>query len=79
MRKFKLILATMAAVMLLSVMAGPAFAGGRQGADNGNSANTNIYAVCHEAGDMAFTLWVGDEDSRDDHTDHGDALGECAD
>ena len=81
MRKTKMlgIIGILMGLMLIgSLLAGPAFAGGKKGAANGNSENSNDFAVCHETGKgNFFTLWL-DAEGHADHIAHGDADGVCA-
>ena len=78
-RKLMGILGILMGLMLMgSMLASPAAAGGRQGAGNGNSGTSNDFPVCHQKGNgTSFTLWLGDADSQQDHIDHGDSLGPC--
>jgi len=74
MRK-KLFAIAFAGSLALSV-AVPAFAAHDQG--NGNSQDENV-AICHQSGSKEHTIYVsGDEDTLDDHADHGDDItGGC--
>jgi len=67
-------------MLMGSMLAGPAFAGGQNGKGNGNSQDgaENTFAVCHN-GD---TLWLdaegfADHTSTDPEVGHGDPIGVC--
>jgi len=66
---FKLILVTIVSVLLLSVMAGTAFAGGR----NNDNNNGNMTEVCHFGSNGLWeSLWVP-RPAVAGHVMHGDS------
>ena len=68
---FKLILVTIVSVLLLSVMAGTAFAGGR----NNDNNNGNMTEVCHFGSNGLWELiWVP-APAVPGHVMHGDFVG----